>query len=157
MIGRRISIGDDALRHLCLRYKALERNRKLMDRLVRKLVDLNKEQLMTITQLERAARRKAMAAKIAKGGTRAQVAESFGVSDRLVRMACEEHDVEYDVWASGTGLGVVAIVAGLIKARHTSIAKVARSTDNTRQRVHQVLQQCVEYNLVKPNKFGRQK
>lgn len=110
---------------------------------------------MEMTHEDRRQRRAHMAAQVKRGTPRREVAEAYGVSDRLVRMACDEHNVEYDRATGGSPPGIVAIVAGLVKCRHKRMSLVAMDTGNSKQRVHQVLQECVRYGLVKRTKFGR--
>lgn len=134
-------INDHAFAELCRRFHRLQ--------------DLNQELMMEMTHNDRRQRRAHMAAQVKRGTPRREVAEAFGVSDRLVRMACDEHDVEYDRSFGGSPAGTVAIVAGLVKTRRKHMTVVATDTGNSRQRVHQVLQECIRYGLVKASKFGR--
>ena len=115
----------------------------------------NQELTMELTHDDRRDRRRKIALACKGGADRHAVGRRFGVSDRLVRMACDEHGVEYQRERGVRPPGIVAIVAGLIKARHHKMARVAETTGNSKQRVYQVLQECIRYGLVKASKFGR--
>lgn len=137
---KRFVIGDHALAVLCAKYHALEREN---------------QELRNMNHKESRDRRRMIAQAVAAGTPRLEVGDQFGVSDRLVRMACDEHNVEYDTYPGGTPPGIVPIVAGLVQAKHKNLSIVARDTGNSKQRVHQVLQECIEYDLVKRRKFER--
>lgn len=134
-------INDHAFAELCRRFHRLQ--------------DLNQELMMELTHEDRRERRRKIANACEGGADRRAVGRKYGVSDRLVRMACEEHGVEYRREHGGSPAGIVAIVAGLVKTRRKHMTVVATDTGNSRQRVHQVLKECIRYGLVKATKFGR--
>ena len=109
----------------------------------------------TLSHDDAAQRRLEIAAYVQEGATRVQACKRFGVSDRLVRMACEEHDVDYDRKPGGNYGAVIAIVGALKRARKgTTLQKIADNLGTSRQRVHQILGEAVNEGLVAKGKFG---
>jgi len=108
-----------------------------------------------MTHEDRRRRRQEIARAIHSGKTRDWCMQKFGVSDRLIRTACDEHGVEYERYAAEP-CSIVAIVAALVKApRGATIVGIADELAASKQRVHQVLEQCREHGLVPDGKFRR--
>jgi hypothetical protein len=111
---------------------------------------------MRLTNEEAAKRRKAIA-EYCRTHTRAQARAKFDVSDRLVRMACEEHGVDYDRSYGGNVPSILAIVSALKRARKgTTMVTIAERFNTSKQRVHQIYQEAVNEGLVPAGKFAKE-
>lgn len=89
--------------------------------------------------------------------TRARACDKYDVSDRLVRSACEEHGVDYDRNYGGNVPSIVAIVSALKRARKGMTMRAIADKHNTsKQRVHQIYQECVVEGLVPAGKFSKE-
>lgn len=92
-----------------------------------------------LTQKERAARRRRIAARCRAGATLAEVMAEFGVSETMVERACAAHGakVARRVRTEETAAVTLAIVADLCNTAD-AVAAIGRRHGVSRQRVQQL-------------------
>ena len=95
-----------------------------------------------LTQPERAARRARLAAEVAAGKSKQEVASEYGVALSLVRTACEEAGVRREshntVWPS-----TFQVIAALANTDAT-LTDLAREFRVTKQRISQIYLRCLD-------------
>jgi hypothetical protein len=100
----------------------------------------------SLSHPERAVRRRRAASAVARGMLPADAAEKYGLSKSSVWSACTEHNVKLPAWHRAS---VVEVVAALMQAKQgQTLVSIAKQTCVSKQRVHQILQQCRRYGII---------
>ena len=96
---------------------------------------------------DRKKRRERIALDIKHGMTVSEAASKHGVSMIWVRRACIENGVTLPSYHK---VGVVKVVACLIRDwPHVELADIGRECSLSRERVRQIQEQCLRYNILK--------